>query len=43
MTDSTREELLPPGLLRTKWVDLLNAKRQEADGAQRESQFQFAH
>jgi hypothetical protein len=39
----TLEELLPPGLLSTKWSELLNAKRNEPDAAQRELQFQYAH
>jgi hypothetical protein len=40
---TARDELLPPGPLRIKWTELLNAKRNERDAAKREHQFQFAH
>lgn len=40
---ATREDLLPPGLLRIKWSELLEAKRNEPDATKRELQFQFAH
>lgn len=43
LIDPTLEELLPPGNLRIKWSELLDAKRTEPDAAKRELQFQFAH
>lgn len=39
----TREDLLPPGPLRIRWCELLDAKRNESDASKRELQFQFAH